>query len=68
MLKRQPNLLPSDPKGRTMDPKAIMFSVSTICNDLAPDELRQSDFAFYEDDWSQVALISQSQLVTVVTV
>jgi hypothetical protein len=53
-----------------MDPKAILFSVPTISNDLAPlepveNELHQSDFAFHEDDWSQVEFFPKSQLATV---
>jgi hypothetical protein len=53
-----------------MDPKAILFTLPTISNDLAPlepveDELRRSDFAFHEDDWSQVEFFPKGQFVTV---
>ncbi len=52
-----------------MDPNSILFSVPTISNDLAPleppAEPRPSDFAFHEDDWSQVEFFPQGLLAAV---
>ena len=60
----------SDHKHETIDPHSILFSVPTISNDLAPlepveGELREFDFAFHEDDWSQVEFFPKGQLATV---
>jgi hypothetical protein len=59
-----------DQKVETIDPNSILFSVPTISDDLAPlepveGEPSQSEFAFHEDDWSQVEFIPKGQLATV---
>jgi hypothetical protein len=53
-----------------MDPNSILFTVPTISNDLAPldpvaGKLRQSDFAFHEDEWSQVEFFANGRLAMV---
>jgi hypothetical protein len=54
----------------SIDPKRILFSIPTLSDDIAPLEplrVRPSskDFAFHEDDWSQIEFFPRSQLNTV---
>jgi len=55
---------------QTIDPRQVLFSVPTISNELAPldpasTQPSQTDFAFHEDDWTQVEFLPTSQLPVV---
>jgi hypothetical protein len=60
----------SDDKVQWVDRKSILFSLPTISGDLprlepVERELRESDCAFHEDDWSQVEFVANGQLAMV---
>jgi hypothetical protein len=64
------SLTTADREAQMMDPNSILFTVPTISNDLAPldpvrGKPRQSDFAFHEDEWSQVEFFANGQLAMV---
>ena len=54
----------------SIDPKRILFSIPTLSDDIAPLEplrVRPSskDFAFHEDEWSQIEFFPRNKLYTV---
>lgn len=51
---------------KMIDPSTILFSMSTIANDMAPlekvSEVAPSDLIFHEDEWRQVEFFDRSRL------
>lgn len=57
----------AQPKPQTVDPKAILFSVPTLSNDIAPlvpveGRPGEGDLIFHEDEWSQIEFLPRSHL------
>lgn len=54
------------PKVQQMDPKALLFSVPTLSDDIAPlvpvTERSAADIVMHEDFWSQIEFLPKSQL------
>ena len=53
-----------------VDPRTILFTVPTLSDDIAPLEPitakpGKADFAFHEDEWSQIEFFPKGQLVEV---